>query len=34
MDQATNSKPVQIKKRRSINKTDVQQFLLDRKSVV
>lgn len=28
MDQATNSKPAQMKKRRSINKTDVQQFLL------
>jgi len=28
MDQATNSKPARLKKRRSINKTDVQQFLL------
>lgn len=28
MDQAINSKPAQLKKKRSINKTDVQQFLL------
>ncbi|MFO7633882.1 MAG: ABC transporter permease [Caldilinea sp.] len=28
MDQATNAKPAQMKKRRAITKTDVQQFLL------
>ncbi len=28
MNQETNTKPAQVKKRRSITKTDVQQFLL------